>query len=1236
MRRATLAIVAVFLLALPVAAREQVRTFRLDAAPSGTSRDAQQFAAEIEHAAALPGDVELRPSNFRESLTGRHLAFSAYKAGRLVLGAGASLTIARNGDAQVIARLPDSFHATPAAPVPVDPIAYITEAPGPLTVASVDRVWYAAADRLIDADWWIVEHDSLRAWSVITERSSGRALHVEPLFFNVTRAARVFPSNPVQRLDAPSLRDENDSAAAVPDPAYAVVLLQGLDDSGALRGDRVTIAEMSMPENAGIGASDDLTAIDRSDSRFESAVAYHLVDAAQRYLESLGYRGPHRIIDRSIEVDPRAFGGADSSFYVARVAGRGFLAFGTGGTDDAEDADIVHHEFGHAIQDAIAPGTFGGASGTEARALGEGFGDYWAFSAGYSDSVAAGSDPYCLAEWDARCAGSSGCAYPAGSECLRRLDGQRTMASYERANGSGVEHRNGEIWSSTLGRIFESLVSTHGPEEGRRRADTLAIEGHFGVPPSPTFATVAQRMLQADATLYGSESRPALCSAFTQAEILSDSDCGEVRISVMYPSQQVRIIPDNDPAGIELTRLVSDFRTIKRVFIRVEIEHPQRGDLRIVLVAPDGTPAQLLDTSYADVSTGLAVTFGLDAAPTESLDVFRGRVAAGIWTLRVIDTRSRDVGRVLSWGIGFQFEESVSPGKREGEVIAVLPVATSSRGAGGELYSSDLAVTAGDHGALLELWLGESNLAGTPRPLMTTVSVEPRSTVLLRDLVRSLFATGGAGSLEIRRMEGNAVVRSWIVADHPRGELRQAIPAAAEFYDPERLLIAHVSSVSPFRANLGLTEIGGEQVRVRARVHTPDGALAHEQLFELGPWQHAQVPLPAGIEGWADITKVSGSGRIAGYASVIDSRSGDPSLMEARPPQDRHEAPAVARRGAAGSDWITTLHVAAPEGATVTVAARNEIGVHKGFEVFTVPEGGSIVLEDVLGELGLSEFFGRISVSSHLPFVAETRIVNRTSAGTAGQIIRVRDHGTDLVLAPWIVDAQQRTNLLVFNGHGAAAVEVTRRGGDGRIVDTTTYWLDAGRVKLIPLEKTDQGIGRIEVRATGPVAAWLSIVDNRSGDAVTIDSAPHPMKISVRRLQKDLPLPSRATTHAAGFDIHACIESSVTLQPGERALVPTGLALAIPEGFEGQVRPRSGLAAMHGIGVVNAPGTIDSDYRGEVKVILINHGAHPFELHRGDRIAQLVIAPVPPCEIEEVEELPDSVRGEGGFGSTGR
>ena len=134
----------------------------------------------------------------------------------------------------------------------------------------------------------------------------------------------------------------------------------------------------------------------------------------------------------------------------------------------------------------------------------------------------------------------------------------------------------------------------------------------------------------------------------------------------------------------------------------------------------------------------------------------------------------------------------------------------------------------------------------------------------------------------------------------------------------------------------------------------------------------------------------------------------------------------------------------------------------------------------------------------------------------------------------------------------------------------------------------------------------------------------------------DVPLPAYATPGSSGLDLRAVVAEPVTLAPGATGLVPCGFMIAIPGGFEGQIRPRSGLAVKHGVGILNAPGTIDADYRGEVKVILTNFGGAPFVVNRGDRIAQLVIAPVVRAEWSVSEKLGDTERGAGGFGHTGR
>lgn len=153
------------------------------------------------------------------------------------------------------------------------------------------------------------------------------------------------------------------------------------------------------------------------------------------------------------------------------------------------------------------------------------------------------------------------------------------------------------------------------------------------------------------------------------------------------------------------------------------------------------------------------------------------------------------------------------------------------------------------------------------------------------------------------------------------------------------------------------------------------------------------------------------------------------------------------------------------------------------------------------------------------------------------------------------------------------------------------------------------------------------------GRSITLTCRMHSEKILVKRLDSDLPLPSHARQGDAGVDLYA--RESGVLEPGERALVPTGIAVAVPAGYVGLIAPRSGLAIEHGVGLVNSPGILDSGYRGEVNVVMVNGGAEIFEYRRGDRIAQLVIVPFTAQEYVAVEELPASDRGADGFGSTG-
>ena len=144
------------------------------------------------------------------------------------------------------------------------------------------------------------------------------------------------------------------------------------------------------------------------------------------------------------------------------------------------------------------------------------------------------------------------------------------------------------------------------------------------------------------------------------------------------------------------------------------------------------------------------------------------------------------------------------------------------------------------------------------------------------------------------------------------------------------------------------------------------------------------------------------------------------------------------------------------------------------------------------------------------------------------------------------------------------------------------------------------------------------------------------VKVLIKRLSPEVNLPSYKTSGASGMDLMAFIKSSIIIKPKTSCLIPTGLSMAFSEDYEVQIRPRSGLAAKNNISVLNTPGTIDSDYRGEIKVIIYNHGNENFSINNGDRIAQMILAPVVKMELEEKNDLPKSIRGKGGFGSTGK
>ncbi|MEA2488757.1 MAG: hypothetical protein QOH21_549, partial [Acidobacteriota bacterium] len=676
------------------------------------------------------------------------------------------------------------------------------------------------------------------------DAETGALLYRQPLYFTA-KTARIFDPNPVAALNDPSLRDQNDAAAAVPPHAYREVTVPD-----ELNGPYVRLVDLQPPQIGPPGAADSFL-FDREQDGFEDVHAYVHIDRNQRYLQSLGYSGPRTIAAYAVPVDAHAANGSDNSFFLpsASQAGLGTLFFGDGGTDDAEDADLLIHEYGHALLEWIAPGTFAGTFASEARAMSEGFGDYWAFSAGYEQRRESGRDPFCFADWDARCwtdDDSQQCSYPPGSDCLRRLDSTRTMADYEGGDVAGVEHRNGQIWSSALREIHVALVARYGSAEGRRIATTIIFESLFGTPPHPTYAAIAGRMLDVDRLLYGGSHMPLICAAMTARGILAGATCGAgPRGELTHFQSNVRDlpIPENNPEGITATLTIDDPRLIERIGVRVDIQHSARGDLRITLIAPDGTEVLLQNLSFertADIHT----TYGIDVAAAQPLEVLRGLSAAGTWQLRVADQRSLDTGRLLSWGLVIQFAGDAPEAERPHATgpRQMIPVVTNVVGATGLRFTSEVRL-ANPSASPVTATMIFTPSAQDGRVTFSAVGVAlaPGQTVAFDEVVSALFAAVGSGSLEILGDVRVASVTSG-----------QEIPPGLDttsLHEPP--LITAPLDTAGARVNLGITETAGGSGIVTVR--EPSGAVTQLPIL---PYSHVQFAVPedrgAGRHVWTD------------------------------------------------------------------------------------------------------------------------------------------------------------------------------------------------------------------------------------------------------------------------------------------------------------------------------------------------------------------------------------------------
>jgi subtilisin-like proprotein convertase family protein len=894
----------------------------------------------------------------------------------------------------------------------------------------------------------VIATQPLEPHAIYTDAATGEVLRDDPLFFKLTANARVFDVNPVTKLNDPTLRDHADAASAVPDAAYTNVELTDLDPATPLSGPNAKIVDTQAPFTAHADPTQSLI-FDRSQPQFEEVNAYFQIDRTQRYLQSLGYIGARRLVDYAIPIDPHGTT-SDNSFYVQQApAGHGELFFGDGGTDDAEDADIMLHEFFHAVQDWIAPGALAGPSNSQARAISEGSADYWSFSSNYAGSVASGRDPYCIADWDARCGGddpSQQCGYADGADCLRRVDSTRTMAGYNNSNQAGSEYDNAAIWSSALREIFLKI--------GKQKTDTLEIESFFGVPPLATFKLLTQKMIEADALLNRGANAATICSAMTSRGILDASDCfttprGEW---TYFTAGDTNVVIPDAGAPIESTILISDTRAIDRVAVRVDIDHPVRGDLVITLIAPNGVEVPLKTTLDVDRTPGIHATFGLDAPSASSLDVLHGISAAGTWTLRVQDVFPGDAGSLQHWNLVLRFAGDQPLAERPSDLVRqTVPVVAHIVGAAGVTWTSDVRLFNRSNATkTATLIFTPSGHDGTTDFAALKFSVDARQVVAIDDVVAQMQMIG-SGQLEI---DGDVVVTTRING----GGAHEYVPAIRST-DPTLIaVIPIVENDAAFRTNIGIAETSGHAGRIRIEVGDAS------QVVDVAPFSHIQIPLTIDTpRTFAMFGVENGGAKIDVYASLIDKQTNQTSFVPMRPKvtSEPEYAPVIG----AGA-WRTE----------VVLPISNVFMMFSGQLSRRSPSMTDDVVRDVFGTEGIGVLTvnvngvaGRIvfdvpggSVAEYLPFVSQWP--------ASGDLLHVENSD------------RFRTNIAIANpNQNARAFTVTDYDSAGRLLRTQTIGVRFEEVVLVPLETAAS-----RVHVDGGALVYASVIDRATGDPMLV------------------------------------------------------------------------------------------------------------------------------------------------------
>lgn len=1053
--------------------------------------------------AAAVNAQDLRLDYERESLLGTYRHYTQYVDGLPVLGGEVIERVAHDGSVRELHR------------------AIAASGPKRALIAKSAAISSAPRGNLRDAQLVAVNRAGIArpAWRVVVEEkphepvahyidaATGDLLVSQPLFAQITAKGRVFDTNPVVKLNDPSLRDQNDSAGAVPDAAYSVVDLLELNPTGMLIGPNVQIVDTDSPTTPHADASQPLL-FDRSQPQFEEVNAYFQIDRSQRYMQSLGYTGARRVVAYAIPVDPHSLSGADNSLYVgSSVPGQGKLYFGDGGVDDAEDPDIVLHEFFHSVQDWIAPSVFFGTSASQSRAMGEGFSDYWAYSSNYEAGLGSGRDPYCLADWDARCAGDDSgqnCGYPVGADCLRRVDSAKTMNDYNNSDLSGTEHKNGEIWSSALREIFDALVRRHGVTDGRRTADTLVLESMFGAPSDPTYATIAKKLLEADRALNGGAHAATICSAFTTRLILATSDCEaapRADVTLFQSAQHGLPIPDNTPGGITSTLDITDTRAIERLAVSVNIAHPSRGDLQILLTAPDGTAVTLQNPS-TDRAPFTQVTYGVDADSADRLDVFHGRAANGRWTLTVKDLQPQNAGTLLTWSLAITFAGDVPAAIRPSSFAPrkVIAAVAHTPGALGTAWQTDVRLfNRGATTANVTAIFTHSGDEGWNHFAAVKLSIAPQQVVALNDVVSATMRTSGVGQLEFLGDTDALVITSRTFTRANGGTYGQFIPAVSTSEAATIADVPRIQATSDFRTNIGYAETAGGSGTVHVTLFDGgNGSIVSQQDLPILPFGQLQFPATGASLMTAELRVISGDARIVAYSSVIDNHSGDPIYVPAAALRSGTFAAPVINQPGVNTSWHSDLFVSSYSATTESfqltytdavtgerIVKQSGVGAHQ-----------VLAFADVV-----ASFFGRTgfgSIVAELPanITATSRTFTVSNNGTYGQYIPLTP--VELLSGPRELlhierSSAFRTNLGAINtGTADAVIRFTLFDAAGHALGSTDRAAGPLRVIQFSLDAITSATiadGRVEVEViagSGSALAWASVVDNITGDPIFV------------------------------------------------------------------------------------------------------------------------------------------------------